>query len=328
MQNIINQEKGFGTEQDSIGVQPGWVCYAQDMGFALEHSKYGVFTKNQNAEELDPEEDPYDGEKIERTGDTDFRPGDIYTYGTGQKHVWMCLGICDDGSVLFVHCSEPGVFICGTVPSEGATSKASALSSEYMKRYYIDFYNKFGAPTRIGGKTADGKFTGYLKYSQFKWNDSEMTDPGSLRTMSAADVMNSIYCEDKATAALNSEGPVPTVYFNDALTDLASEANGQIIYNRESTSDATVNVHLILPAGYKFDSVNINGVQASGLDPQSNRANVTVSIADDYQIKTAASEIGASPTSETAQTFDLTYILIGICMILIISCGLIVFRKE
>ena len=55
------------------------------MGYALEHSGYGTFIKNSKADVIDPEVDPYG--TIDRVGDTDFRPGDIYTYGKGQTHV-------------------------------------------------------------------------------------------------------------------------------------------------------------------------------------------------------------------------------------------------
>lgn len=298
------------------------------MGFALEHSGYGTYTKNSAADEKDPQEDHYDGKKIDRVGVTDFRPGDIYSFGDGETHVWMCLGQCADGSVLLVHSSNPGVYICGTVPAEGATSEASALSSEYMKRYYTDFYNKFGAPTRVGTKNADNTFSGYLKYGQFKWDDAKLADDANLRNMSAADVMKSIYCEVEANASLNSEGPVPTVYFNDALTDLGTAANGEIVYNRESTSDTTVDVHLVLPAGYKFDSVKINDVEATNIDPQSNRADLTVPIDNDYQIKTAASEIVVNPTTETAQTLDITYIVVAMLIFTIMLSGVLLLRKE
>ena len=241
----------------------------------------------------------------------------------------MCLGKCDDCSVLLVHSSEPGVFICGTVPSEGATSKASALSAVYMKRYYTDFYNKFGAPTRVGSKSAEGIFSEYLKYSQFKWSDASMNDDAKFRNMSAADVMKNIYCEDEATATLNYSGQVPVIHFNDALVEPSAAANSQIVYNRDSEADTNVDVSFEIPAGYKFDSVKVNDVDYSaGLVANSNTAKVTVSIADDYKIECASSEVVVNPGTEIAKTGDVNYAIIGICILLIIVSGFLITKKE
>lgn len=80
----------------------------------------------------------------------------------------MCLGKCADGSVLLVHSSNTGVYICGTVPVEDGTSMATQISSEYMKRYYTDFYNKFFPLSKPGSVDADGTCHGYLRFSQFQ----------------------------------------------------------------------------------------------------------------------------------------------------------------
>ena len=44
---------------------------------------------------------------------TDHKPGDIFS---NEGHVYISLGTCDDGSVLLVHSSPPGVRICGFFP--------------------------------------------------------------------------------------------------------------------------------------------------------------------------------------------------------------------
>ncbi len=231
-----------------------------------------------------------------------------------------------------MHCSDPGVYVCGTSPDpDNVETEAVKISKTYMKRYYSDFYNKFGVKVKLGGKNASGKDTGYLKYSEFNWNTSGekcLSDDAGYRAKKPAELMNSIFVETNATADLASEGPVPTVYFNDALTDIGSATNGQIVYNRESEADTTVDVHLVLPAGHKFDSVKINDVEATNLDPQSNRADLTVPISGDYQIKTVASEIVVNPTTETAQTLDITYIVVAMLIFTIMLSGLLLLRKE
>lgn len=74
---------------------------------------------------------------------------------------------------MLVHCSDPGVFICGTSPNYDedhpldCDSHALQIARTYMKRYYTDFYNKFGVVGKPGKATEDG-IIGYLKYSDFK----------------------------------------------------------------------------------------------------------------------------------------------------------------
>ena len=240
------------------------------------------------------------------------------------------MGKCDDGSVLLLHCSPPGAFICGTSPEPGVvTTKAVQIASEYMKRYYTDFYNKFGVIAKPG-KIEGGVYSGYLKYSEFNWNTSgklALTDDAGVRTMTPQNIMDYIYCEDEATATLNFTGQAPVVHFNDALVEL--NANSTIVYNRASEADTNVNVSLAIPAGYKFDSVKINDVDYSaGLIANSNIANVNVPISGDYKIECASSEVGASPATEIAKTGDVNYAVIAVCIMLIIASGILITKKE
>lgn len=171
-QNITNIQKGLGTI--SLG-QDGWVTYAQDFGFGLSHLGYGTFIHNPNADVPDAEEDIYEPAITPLEIGYDYIPGNIYTYGgNGEYHCWLCLGQCSDGSVLLLHCSQPGVFICGTSPNYNeddplaCDSEALKISRTYMKRYYTDFYNKFGGPGRLGKIDPNTNVaSGYLKYSEF-----------------------------------------------------------------------------------------------------------------------------------------------------------------
>lgn len=87
-----------------------------------------------------------------------FLPGDIVSM---QGHVWICLGTCEDGSVLLVHSSPPGVSICGTpVPklmatenTESATVESIAiqLARQYMTQHYATWQEKY--PNRMAPVT-------------------------------------------------------------------------------------------------------------------------------------------------------------------------------
>lgn len=150
--------------------------------------------------------------------------------------------------------------------------------------------------------------------------------------MSPQKLMDYIYCEDEATATLNYSGQVPVIKFNDALVEPSATANSQIVYNRDSETDATVDVSFVIPAGYKFDSVKINDVDyATSLVPDSNTAKVTAPIAENYKIETVSSEVGASPASpatEIAKTGDINYVVIAICILLIVASGVLFSKKK
>lgn len=55
------------------------------MGYALQHLGYGTFTKNPKADVEDPENDPYTPPFVPEKAENEYRPGDIYTYGFGEK---------------------------------------------------------------------------------------------------------------------------------------------------------------------------------------------------------------------------------------------------
>ncbi len=70
------------------------------------------------------------GEYMERP--EKFLAGDIVSM---KGHVWLSLGTCEDGSVLLLHSSPPGVSMCGTLLSDGSESEAVRLATKYMDRY-------------------------------------------------------------------------------------------------------------------------------------------------------------------------------------------------
>ncbi|MGN1319340.1 MAG: copper amine oxidase N-terminal domain-containing protein [Lachnospirales bacterium] len=121
---------------------------------------------------------------------TDYRAGDILSAScTDCAHVWICIGQCDDGSVVFVHSSPPGVSICGTyTPSGNENSKAINLAREYMSKYYPNWYNKFPEVSRNQS---------YLShYDRFRWVvGGKVSDPCNLTDMSAEEVLKNLFNE-------------------------------------------------------------------------------------------------------------------------------------
>ena len=117
---------------------------------------------------------------------TNYRAGDIMS--TSDGHVYIVIGACADGSVVFVHSSPSGVQINGTYTRSGSRdSKAIKLAEKYMKKYYPDWYKKFPNCSRN---------TSYLtRYSQMRWHlegNCMMTDPDGYAQKDAAAILKDL----------------------------------------------------------------------------------------------------------------------------------------
>lgn len=113
---------------------------------------------------------------------TDWKPGDIMSM---SGHVWISLGMCEDGSVVLLHASPPGVLLCGTRLPDGRNSRAAELAEYYMRTYYPDWYKKFPDCTRPAS---------YLTGSgQMRWNSGLLTDKEGIRKLGAEEVLKKIF---------------------------------------------------------------------------------------------------------------------------------------
>ena len=108
-----------------------------------------------------------------------FLAGDIVSM---DGHVWICLGTCDDGSVLLVHSSPPGVSICGTeTSSKETTSVAVQLAERFMETYYEKWQSMY--PKRVVSQT-------YLEdVTVMRWNEKTIADAKKYQNMSGEEVM-------------------------------------------------------------------------------------------------------------------------------------------
>lgn len=116
-----------------------------------------------------------------------FTCGDIMTKA---GHVYIVLGSCPDGSVVFMHASPPCVSLCGTYTPDGRkSSMAVALATEYMKKYFPECYTKYPNCSRN---------TSYLTdYSSVSLPQSILPDPDGYRNMDAAAILNDMFEEVK-----------------------------------------------------------------------------------------------------------------------------------
>ena len=108
----------------------------------------------------------------------DWKPGDIMSM---KGHVWMSLGTCEDGSVVVLHSSPPGVTISGTLLQDGKESMALKLAKLYMKKYYPKWYAKYGV-----------KACGYhylTDSDRMRWDVEKIKDFHDLQKKTAKEVL-------------------------------------------------------------------------------------------------------------------------------------------
>lgn len=129
----------------------GYVMSSTDMALTYARWRFGKAIKN-------PKE---------------FLPGDIVSM---DGHVWISLGTCADGSVLFVHSSPPGVMVCGT---EGV---ANQLAEAFMSEYYPDWYERYPNCSKPDS---------YLEnVTLMRWNENTLKGAKDFQKLSGEEVLD------------------------------------------------------------------------------------------------------------------------------------------
>ncbi|OON95789.1 MAG: hypothetical protein ATN36_07610 [Epulopiscium sp. Nele67-Bin005] len=133
----------------------------------------------------------------------DFKAGDIFSM---QGHVWISLGVCDDGSILFMH-STPSSSHSGNagggvqLSAIGANKQCEAylLADYYMKTYYPEWASRYSTIlvsysnyTALGNSSVTGKFSWHL-------DERGLLDPDGFSTMSPQQILEELF----ATSELN-----------------------------------------------------------------------------------------------------------------------------
>ena len=120
-----------------------------------------------------------------------YKAGDIMSSTCSCcGHVWIVIGQCEDGSVVLVHASPPGVQLSGTPTPEGKkNSQAYRLAKQYMKKYYKTWYKRYPEVSKGGS---------YLShYGQMRWTTSGegtiLSDPEGYQNMSAKEVLKDLF---------------------------------------------------------------------------------------------------------------------------------------
>lgn len=128
-----------------------------------------------------------------------FKAGDIFSI---SGHVWICLGVCDDGSLVILHSTpsdsrsdNPGGGVQLSGIGENEDCQAYKLAKKYMERYYPVWGNRYPAVFKTYGSYTSLSNTNAGKFS---WNLDEtgLLDPDGYVDMSAEEILKDLFGEN------------------------------------------------------------------------------------------------------------------------------------
>ncbi|MDO5040725.1 MAG: copper amine oxidase N-terminal domain-containing protein [Peptoniphilus sp.] len=128
----------------------------------------------------------------------EFKPGDVFSMG---GHVWICVGKCDDGSLVILHSTpsasyseKSGGGVQLSALGEDEHCEAFALASKYMDKFYPLWSTRYHAVLRSYESYTNISREGVGKFS-WHISDKGLLDPDGYRDMSAAEVLENIFGE-------------------------------------------------------------------------------------------------------------------------------------
>ena len=161
----------------------GYVGYAVYQIFGDTYSDIGYVFKSKDM--VSEYAGMFDSTFVSRYDIDRYYPGDIM----GKSgHVFMVIGECSDGSLLFLQASPPVVSLCGTpTPSGNNDSEAVRLAREYMSKYYSESYAWYDSCIR------DTTFL--TNYDQMHWNRNILQDPDGYDDMTPEEILKDLFGE-------------------------------------------------------------------------------------------------------------------------------------
>lgn len=161
----------------------GYVGYTVYQLFGDTYSDIGYVFKSKDM--VSEYAGMFDSTFISRYDIDRYYPGDIM----GKSgHVFMVIGECNDGSLLFLQASPPVVSLCGTpAPSGNNNSEAVGLAREYMSKFYPESYARYDSCIR------DTTFL--TNYDQMHWNRNILSDPDGYDNMTPEEILKDLFPE-------------------------------------------------------------------------------------------------------------------------------------
>ena len=197
------------TESTTNDLSDGYVMSAVKMAKTFAEKGWGEFTRDIKS----------------------FKPGDIFSM---SGHVWTVLGVCDDGSIVFLHSTPSdskagqgggGVQLSALNPNsdDDKNCEAYKLVTKYMTKYYPEWSDRYDAVLRsyISYATpATGTEYKETWSGNFSWNlnSSGLTDPDGYADMSAAEILADLFGDAETQPSQKGFNDVkPGDYFYDAV---------------------------------------------------------------------------------------------------------------
>ena len=160
-----------------------------------------------------------------------FKPGDIFSM---SGHVWTVLGVCDDGSIVFLHSTPSdskagqgggGVQLSALNPNsdDDKNCEAYKLVTKYMTKYYPEWSERYDAVLRSYDSYATPATGTEYKETwsgNFSWNldGTGLTDPDGYADMSAAEILADLFGDAETQPSQKGFNDVkPGDYFYDAV---------------------------------------------------------------------------------------------------------------
>ena len=274
--NVMNTENATNTDND------GYVMSSTKMAKTFAEKGWGTWTRDI----------------------TEFKPGDIFSM---SGHVWTVVGVCDDGSIVFLHStpsaskageSGGGVQLSALNPNgdDDKNCEAYQLASYYMQKYYPQWSERYDAVLRSYSSyatPASGSTFRETWSGNFSWNldGTGLTDPNGYANMSAAEILadlfgevdasydNAVYLGVKDYGTVTTKDPGKDNFIHRFFVD------GKVV-ELKVANDGRYTIQNTLQEGYVYDLTVENSVvtaasaaesQAEGTIDAINASRVTLS---------------------------------------------------
>lgn len=256
----------MNTENSTVADNKGYVMSAtgQAKNFA-EVQKWGTFDSGKL--KLKEDGNPYtdsQGRTYRTFADSDFTPGDIFSM---NGHVWISLGTCQDGSIVFMH-STPnttngaGVQISAIGPDKNC--EAYKLANQYMNKYFPQWSERYGdqvlclsfdSYTDVREKTDAGKFSWDL--------DGVISDPDGYADMTPAEILADLFHENTGSSSGGSDHSDPTYAIRASAGKGGSiSPKGTVRVEKNDSKTYTITAD----KGYAIADVTVNGKSVGAVD--------------------------------------------------------------
>ena len=131
---------------------------------------------------------------------SDFHPGDVFSI---SGHVWMCVGTCDDGSLLILHSTaadsrtgQPGGGPELSAIGEDENCEAYQLADQYMSEYFPEWYERYPVALKDYEQYTSVENENAGKFS---WNltgeNGGLNDPDHYSDMTPEEILEDLFGE-------------------------------------------------------------------------------------------------------------------------------------